>query len=115
MHGVGWIGALLGCLAAAVSTVTAQNPDPQQLSQNLKKLSIEELTELDITTASRRTEPLAQTPYAVSVIRGEDIRRAGSMNLAEALRLADGVAVARADNETWEIGRASCRERGEEE
>ena len=80
----------------------AQESAPD-LAQNLKKLSIEELTQLDITTASRRTEPLSQTPYAVSVIRGEDIRRAGSMNLAEALRLADGIVVARADNSTWAI------------
>jgi len=70
---------------------------------DLKKLSIEELTELDITTASRRAEPLAQTAAAVSVLRGEDFRRAGVTTLAEALRLADGLIVARADNETWAI------------
>ena len=73
------------------------------LAQNLKRLSIEELTHLDITTASRREEPLAQTAAAVSVIRGEDIRRAGVANLPEALRLADGVMVARANNESWAI------------
>ena len=84
------------------SEAAAQEP-VSTLAQDLKKLSIEELTQLDITTASKRSEPLLQTPYAVSVIRGEDIRRAGSMNLAEALRLADGVAVARADNATWAI------------
>ena len=36
----------------------AQSPDPQ-LAKDLKRLSIEELTQLDITTASRRVEPLA--------------------------------------------------------
>ena len=76
----------LGVLIVA-RVAEAQESAPT-LAQNLKKLSIEELTQLDITTASRRTEPLSQTPYAVSVIRGEDIRRAGSMNLAEALRAA---------------------------
>jgi iron complex outermembrane receptor protein len=80
----------------------AQQPDPL-LSQNLKRLSIEELTQLDITTASRRIEPLAQVAAAVSVIRGEDIRRAGVANLAEALRLADGIEVARVNNGTWAI------------
>jgi iron complex outermembrane recepter protein len=82
--------------------VAAQDLDAQ-LAQNLKRLSIEELTQLDITIASRRVEPLAQVAAAVSVIRGEDIRRAGVTNLAEALRLADGIAVARADNTTWAI------------
>lgn len=80
----------------------AQDSDPQ-FAQNLKRLSIEELTQLDITTASRRIEPLARVASAVSVIRGEDIRRAGVANLAEALRLADGIEVARADNDTWAI------------
>jgi iron complex outermembrane receptor protein len=87
---------------AAAPAFAAQEP-ASELAQNLKKLSIEELTQIDISTPSRRTESLSQTPYAVSVIRGEDIRRAGSTNLAEALRLADGIAVARADNETWAI------------
>jgi iron complex outermembrane receptor protein len=84
------------------SPVYAQDPDPL-LAQNLKRLSIDELTQLDITTASRRIEPLAKVASAVSVIRGEDIRRAGVASLAEALRLADGIEVARADNGTWAI------------
>ena len=96
------MAAVYGLVLVVAGTAAAQEPAPD-LTQNLKKLSIEELTELDITTARRRPEPLSQTPYAVSVIRGEDIRRAGSTNLAEALRLADGIAVARADNETWAI------------
>jgi iron complex outermembrane receptor protein len=89
-------------LLAAASPAFAQDPDAQ-LAQNLKKLTIEELTQLDISTASRRVEPLAQAAAAVSVIRGEDIRRAGVTSLAEALRLAEGIAVARADNATWAI------------
>jgi iron complex outermembrane recepter protein len=101
MSGVGAIPWVLGFLVMAVAA-EAQPADPQ-LAQNLKKLSIEELTQLDITTASRRVEPLAQVAAAVSVIRGEDIRRAGATNIAEALRLADGTAVARADAETWAI------------
>jgi iron complex outermembrane receptor protein len=83
--------------------VPARAQDGGLLAQSLKKLSIEELTQIDITTASRRTEPLATAAYAVSVIRGEDIRRSGAANLAEALRLADGTVVARADNATWAI------------
>lgn len=89
-------------LLAWVPAAQAQDAD-LQLAQNLKKLSIEELTQLDITTASRRLEPLAQVAAAVSVIRGEDIRRSGATSLAEALRLADGLVVARADNGTWAI------------
>lgn len=99
---VRWFLSALTVVVLTGATVRAQDPDPT-FAQNLKRLSIEELTQLDITTASRRLEPLAQVAAAVSVIRGEDIRRAGIANLAEALRLADGIEVARADNGTWAI------------
>ena len=99
---VRWVSLPLVVFGLASVPALAQQTDPQ-LAQNLKRLSIEELTQLDITTASRRVEPLAQVAAAVSVIRGEDIRRSGAANLAEALRLADGIEVARADNETWAI------------
>ena len=88
-HGIpGLFGVIVSSLLLAPATpAAAQQPDTQ-LTQNLKKLSIEELTQLDITTASRRVEPLAQVAAAVSVLRGEDLRRAGVTSLAEALRLA---------------------------
>jgi len=99
------VRALLASLYPVVllTSPAAAQDTTVQLAQNLKKLSIEELTRLDVTTASKRVEPLEQVAAAVSVIRGEDIRRAGVTNLAEALRLADGTYVARADNETWAI------------
>lgn len=104
-HGIpGFVRAIVPSLILALPSIaSAQQESATQLAQNLKKLSIEELTQLDITTASRRVEPLALAAAAVSVLRGEDLRRAGVTNLAEALRLADGIDVARADNETWAI------------
>ena len=104
-HGVRvWVVVIVPSVVLALtSSSAAAQPSDTQLAQNLKKLSIEELTQLDITTASRRVEPLAQAAAAVSVLRGEDIRRSGVTNLAEALRLADGIDVARADNQTWAI------------
>ena len=71
--------------------------------QDLKRLSIEELAELDVTSVSRRVERLAQTAAAVSVVRQEDIRRTGVATLAEAMRLADSLDVARADGRTWNV------------
>jgi iron complex outermembrane recepter protein len=69
----------------------------------LKRLSIEELMRIDVTTASRREEPLGSTAAAMSVITGDDIRRTGVTSIAEALRLADGVHVARSNNGAWRI------------
>jgi iron complex outermembrane receptor protein len=72
-------------------------------AQNLKRLSLEELSDLEVTTTSRRVERLGDAPAAVSVIRGEDIRRAGATSLAEALRLADAVHVAQVYGPGWAI------------
>lgn len=94
---------LLLALVCGLDVLPAVAQEQTVAAQELKRLSIEELTQLDITTVSRRTEPLSQAAAAVSVIRGEDIRRAGVTNLVDALRLVDGLAVARADAATWAV------------
>ncbi len=58
-------------------------PDPS-LTQELRRLTIEELAELDVTSVSRRVERLSHTAGAVSVIRQDDFRRVGVNTLAEA-------------------------------
>lgn len=87
---------------ALLLIISSAHPQPVT-PQDLKRLSIEELTELDITTVSRRAEPLAMVPSAVSVVRAEDLRRLGVTSIAEAMRLADGVEVARANASTYAI------------
>jgi iron complex outermembrane receptor protein len=63
--------------------------------QDLKGLSIEQLMQIDVTLATRRPEPVSTAPTAISVVTGDDIRRAGVTTLADAIALADGVHVAR--------------------
>ena len=70
---------------------------------DLKRLSIEELMRIDVTTTARHLQPLGTTAAAVSVITGDDIRRAGVTTIADALLLADGMHVARFNNGTWAI------------
>jgi iron complex outermembrane receptor protein len=77
-------------LVIIVSVATGafgQGVGPGQLGE-LKQLSIEELVDVDVTTASRRIERLADVAAAITVIRSEDLRRMGVMTLAQALRLA---------------------------
>jgi iron complex outermembrane receptor protein len=64
---------------------------------DLARLSIEDLGDIEITSVSRRAEPVGQAPSAVYVITNEDVRRAGSLTLPEALRLAPSLHVARID------------------
>ena len=66
-------------------------------------MSIEQLANVEITSVSRRPEPLAQAPAAVYVITADDIRRSGAINLPEALRLAPNLEVARMNGFAYTI------------
>ena len=91
--------------AGAVQTTTAipSMNRPTQRAQDLRKMSIEELASVDITTASRRPEPLLDIAAGVSVVRGDEIRRSGATSLPEAIRLADGVHAVRVYGPGWAI------------
>src|SRR5688572_4845574 len=94
--------AILGIMAMALLLVAG--PAAAQPPQDeLKRLSIEELMRIDVTTAGRREQPIGTTAAAIEVITGDDIRRSGVTTIAEALRLADGVHVARLNNGEWRI------------
>lgn len=71
--------------------------------QTLKQLSIEELSRIDVTSTLKHAEPISAAAAAISVLTGDDIRRAGITTLPEALRLVTGVQVARFDGRTWAI------------
>ena len=59
--------------------------------------SLEELMNMELTTASRKPQKASVSSSAVFVITREDIRRSGAVNLPEALRMAPGIQVERAD------------------
>jgi iron complex outermembrane receptor protein len=85
------------------SRLAASLDQPGAQPQDLKTLSLEELLQIDVTAVSRESERRLDAPAAVSVITGEDIRRYGVDTLADALRLADSVSVARFNGGSWAI------------
>ena len=93
------IALLVPFPAGAQTQVAAANPG----DQTLKRLSIEELSSIDVTSTLKRSEPIGVSAAAIAVITGDDIRRAGVTTLPEALRLVTGVQVARFDGRTWAI------------
>jgi iron complex outermembrane receptor protein len=88
------------CLIGLLSSVLSGQTGPAAL----KKLSLEELSEIEVTTPSKEPVPALHTPVAIYVITGEEIRRSGATSIPEALRLAPGVEVARIDGNKWSIG-----------
>jgi iron complex outermembrane receptor protein len=83
-------------IAAVLLTMSgAAGASAAETVQSLMDLSLEELGSIQITSVSKRAEPLSDAPASVFVITGDDIRRSGVTSLPEALRLAPNLAVAR--------------------
>jgi len=89
-------------LALAVNLLTSP-AQAQSVNTDIRQLSIEELANVEITSVSRRPEPLAEAPAAIFVISAEDIRRSGAINLPEVLRLAPNLEVARMNGFAYTI------------
>ncbi|PYQ56739.1 MAG: TonB-dependent receptor [Acidobacteria bacterium] len=94
--------ALCVALAAAVPVQGTQGPPADQPSE-LKSLTIEQLMDIDVTSVSRRSEPVSGAAAAITVITGEDVRRSGANNLPDALRITAGLEVAQSNGNTWAI------------
>jgi len=103
-----WLGcfpiiALLGFLTLPASNADADNTEPVLSPAELKRMSLEQLLNVEVTTVSRQPEKWFDTPSAIQVITQEDIRRSGATSLPEALRLAPNLQVAQVNSRSWAI------------
>jgi iron complex outermembrane recepter protein len=69
----------------------------------LKRLSVDELLDIEVTSVSRREEGLRNAAAAVAVVSAEDIRRSGATSVPEALRMVPGLHVARQNSNVWGV------------
>jgi len=86
---------LLACVSAALflpHAASGQAHVPDTLP--LEDYSLEQLSDIVVTSVSRQPGRLASAPASVYVISGADIARAGASSLPEALRLAPNLQVA---------------------
>lgn len=70
---------------------------------DLTNLPLESLMELNVSSVSKRTQPITNAAAAIFVITQEDIKRSGVTTVADALRMAPGVQVARIDSNKWAV------------
>lgn len=87
--------SLLGCCAILVDAQSAPN--------DLANKTIEELMNVDVTTASRKQQKLSKVPAAVYVVTREAIERSGAANIPDLLRTVPGVHVAQVEANRWAI------------
>jgi iron complex outermembrane recepter protein len=120
VHGAILVAAVLGCQQAWPQAT--QNPLKQESSAGLQApqtqekppitstsqkdltgTSIEDLMNMEVTSASKKEQKLSQVAAAIFVITQEDIRRSGATNIPDVLRIAPGVQVAQLDANIWVI------------
>lgn len=89
-------------LAVALATTPARAQDADSLAA-LKRLTIDQLLNIEVMSVSRRPERLGQTASAIQVITQDDIRQSDASSLPEALRLATNLQVAQVDSRQWAI------------
>lgn len=90
---------LLGTLLLLLSL-----PIPDATGADFTDLNIEQLMQIEVTSAAKKPQRISQTATAIYVISSEDIRRSGVTSIPEALRMAPGVQVAHIDHNKWAIG-----------
>ena len=87
------------CVVVAPLAGQARDLGPQALAE----MSLEELSRVEITSVSRRPEPLSGAMASIFVISADDLRRSGATSLPEALRLAPNLQVARGNTNGYAI------------
>lgn len=95
------LGALMfapaGGLAAAADT---GKDEPRSYAE----LSLEQLMNVEVTSAAKKPQKLEDAAAAITVITQEDIRHSGMTSVPELLRMVPGLQVSQMDGSTWAIG-----------
>jgi iron complex outermembrane receptor protein len=90
-------------MRAGDSSSLSQASDASTPKQ-LKRLSLEQLGNVEVVTGTKEPTEVWNTPAAIYVLTGDDIRRSGVTNIPDALRLVPGVNVARVSGDrNWVV------------
>jgi len=92
----------IGAVAAAAEA-EVQGRDDDDSASSLKKLSIAELLNIEVTSVSKTAEPLSDAAAALYVITRDDILRSGATSIPDMLRLAPNLQLAQITASTFAI------------
>jgi iron complex outermembrane receptor protein len=90
-------------LFAATMLATASARAKPADAKDIADMSLEQLSDVIVTSVSRQEERLSSTAASIFIISAGDIRRSGAQSLPEALRLAPNLQVAQVDARNWAI------------
>ena len=89
--------------AVVVGACLAVTPLAAQQEAALLELTLEQLMDVQVSSVSKRDEPMWEAPAAVFVVTAEDIRRTGATTIPEALRIVPGMEVAQFSSNAWAV------------
>ncbi|NBO18891.1 MAG: TonB-dependent receptor [Proteobacteria bacterium] len=89
--------ALLGAAQPAYATDKEISPN------DLLNLSLEQLSNVEVTSVSKRKEKVSAAAAAIYVISQDDLRRSGATTIPDALRMVPGLSVAQSGSHSWAI------------
>jgi iron complex outermembrane receptor protein len=89
--------------ATAIAQTNTASVSATNLIEELKKLSVEELMQQQVTSVERRESTVGQSAAAIYVITQEEIRRSGSTTIPELFRRVPGMNVARINGNVWAV------------
>jgi iron complex outermembrane receptor protein len=93
---------IVSALAATSPALHAQQLADNQVNQ-LKHLSIEQLTDVMVTSVTRGPEPLSRSAGAAAVVTSGQIESSGALNVPEAIRYVPGINVAQMTASQWAV------------
>lgn len=99
-------GAMLATafLILNATTAAAENNAPESIAAlELSRMTLEDLSKIEISSVSKKQELLSDAAAAIYVITQEDIRRSGATSIPEILRLAPNLQVAQVDASQYAI------------
>src|SRR5580698_10330854 len=94
----------LCCAVIALLGPAAVWADQTTAADDLSRMSLEELANVEVTSVSKSPEPLRRAPADVYVITHEDILRSGATSLSEVLRMAPNLQVTQLTASTYQFG-----------
>ena len=94
---------LLVVLCASIAGSRARAEAAPESPSELKRLSLEELFEMEVTSVTKTPEALSDVAAAIHVVTAEEISRSGALSIPEALRFVPGIEVARVDARQYAI------------
>ena len=92
------------CLAAGLLSSASVWGAQSTTTDDLSRMSLEELANVEVTTVSKSPEPLRRAPANVYVITHDDIMRSGATSLSEVLRLAPNLQVTQLTASSYQLG-----------